>query len=66
MSRNDEHHLVGLSLGPSADAQPKAAFRGPPLRGWAVFGWSAMTQTTPPYRSHFTQTRTVHRPRRIR
>jgi hypothetical protein len=66
MSRNDEHDLVGLSLGPSGDAQPKASFRGPPLKGWAVFGWSAMTQTTSPKGSRFTQTRTVHRPRRIR
>jgi hypothetical protein len=66
MSRNDEQNLVGLGLGPSGDAQPKAPFRGPPLKGWAVFGWSAMTQATSPDRSRFTRTKTVHRPRRIR
>lgn len=66
MTHNDEHDLVGLSLGPSGDAQPKASFRGPPLKGWAVFGWSAMTQTMSPNGSRFTHTRTVHRPRRIR
>jgi hypothetical protein len=65
MTRNDENNL-GRGLDPSGHGQPKASFRGPPLKGWAVFGWSAMIQTMSPNRSRFTHTRTVHRPRRIR